>query len=126
MRRIYIAGKFTAKARLYPHAMTILGQGHRVMSSWIFAPAAEGRITPGHVKEVTRDVEEVQASDLLILDTLDESNTGGREVEFGIALGMPMDVWRIGPARSEFHLLADRAFQGWTQVIAATKKEAVL
>jgi len=119
MNRIYIAGKFTAKDRLYPHAMTLLGQGHRVLSSWLFAPAAPGRITPGHVKEVQRDVEEVKECNLLILDTLDESNTGGREVELGIALALGIEVWRIGPARSEFHMLADRKYAFWSDVLVS-------
>ncbi len=104
MNRIYIAGKFEARARLRTYAETILGYGHRVVSSWLFAPLVQGQDSA--VREAYRDLEEVVLSDLLILDTYDESTTGGRDVEFGVAYANGIEIWVVGPERNIFHALS--------------------
>ena len=64
-----------------------------------------------------RDVKEVNHSDLMLLDTWDESPRGGREFEFGYAYQMGIPVWVVGPMRNVFHRLADIRFAEWWEVI---------
>ncbi len=66
----------------------------------------------------TRDCGELFDCHLFIIDTLDDSNTGGREVEYGLAVGAGKEVWRVGPVRNIFHLSA-RAFSSWDQALLA-------
>ena len=56
---------------------------------------------------------ELSEADFLILDTLDETRTGGREVEFGHALAWGIPVIRVGPARNLFHHRARRVYNAW-------------
>lgn len=73
------------------------------------------------IAEAKRDLREVQRADLLILDTIDESNTGGREVEMGSALSMETTIWRVGPVRNIFHELAEREFTDWDEILRELK-----
>jgi hypothetical protein len=68
-------------------------------------------------------------ADLLINDLTNPSTSGGRDIEYGIALGrhQKAQLWTVGAKpRSPFHFLADRNFETWEQVIKAAKtlKEA--
>jgi hypothetical protein len=125
MRQIYLAGKFEAQDRLRHERDRIhqLGVG-KVVGTWLDEESAPGEITAGtkYIYAV-RDREEVLDSDLLILDTLDENNRGGREVEFGIALGRGIEVWVVGPKRNVFHEMAPQ-FESWNEVIEALAREA--
>lgn len=116
MTLVYIAGKYTARERLKAERETLRISGVEVSSSWMdndYPVEAEvSDETSRH--EARMDVREVEACDLLILDTLDESNTGGRDVELGMALVAGKQVVRIGPARNVFHKLLS-SFETWAE-----------
>lgn len=122
MIKIYIGSKYHAKSRLkrvrdclntYPHL--------QVLSSWMDNKESiiniEDMAPEYNAEEAARDYRELIASDIFIVDTIDESNTGGREVEIGIALASQIPVWRVGPRRNVFHYILQREFADWTQVI---------
>ena len=76
-----------------------------------------------------RDIAEVAVANLFVLDTLDETPTGGREVEFGLYLrplivGAVAPVVRpailIGPVRNVFHELAEWRCRDWSDGLEAT------
>ncbi len=69
-------------------------------------------------QEAHFDLVEIKGVDMFILDTLDESPTGGREVELGYFLASPMNkpFWRVGPIRNIFHSMADMEFETWDEV----------
>lgn len=69
------------------------------------------------VEEGTRDVEEVMRADMLIIDTYDESITGGREVELGMAMSNKAVVYRVGPIRNIFHHLIP-GFDTWDELLS--------
>lgn len=73
--------------------------------------------------ESYRNIRELEKATLFILDTIDESITGGREVEFGIALHRGIKRWRIGPIRNIFHTLTQKDFNTWEEVLKALETQ---
>lgn len=121
---IYIAGKFTSQARLREMRSALQRLGFTVSSFWLDETATEFTSNPSDashdkmVENATRDWDEAAHADIFILDTLDESNTGGREVELGIAFAMNnADIYRVGPVRNIFHRLIPNAFKTWDDLL---------
>ena len=120
---IYLAGRIIAQVRLRNERGRLRQKGFIVSSSWLDlaepdypatqaerdAPAWRARAAT----EAQNDLDEVRACSTFIQDTLDESNTGGREVELGVALVPGKTYIRIGPVRNIFHELADLSFSDW-------------
>lgn len=119
---IYIAGRFEAKERLAIERDRIhaLGLGD-VISTWLDEETTneQGALAKEDaVRYARRDDWQVRAADLLILDTFDEDDRGGREVEYGIALAEGVETWVVGPRRNIFHQLA-WATSSWAEVLEA-------
>lgn len=114
---IYIAARVTARHRLLKIKDDLQARGIRVSSSWL--TRAQDYPVPREValEESNRDLREVGEADLLIIDTLDESPTGGREVECGYALALSIPVWRVGPVRNLFHEMAEYAYDSWDDLM---------
>ena len=95
--------------------------GHQVLSHWLDEVSKpEGMDEEIWWKKLAlRDLVDVYASDLLIVDTLDITPRGGREVEYGFALSrfQEQQVWVVGPYRNVFHRLADLEFETWEQCL---------
>lgn len=115
---IYIAGKYTAKERL-KRERNILREldPSGVSSSWLDEPEAtyyapEDEVAR-QIEMADRDWREVSAADCVVVDTIDESTTGGREVEFGMAIALNRTLVVIGPARTIFHHIADYRYPDW-------------
>lgn len=119
--KIYIAGKWEARARLKAVALEVTELGHEVTASWLDTPDAAYGLGDTEAAHAREDVRDVCRSDMLILDTLNESHTGGREFEAGLMFGLTQRVWRVGPARHIFHLLAHEAFEDWIACIKHLK-----
>ena len=64
-----------------------------------------------------RDYSEVLQSELLIVDTVDVNDRGGREVEVGLALAFGLGVWVVGPRRNVFHYLVNQQFSTWEETL---------
>jgi len=121
--KIYIAAKFARREDMRPMRDMIWGVGHEVVSTWLDeVKRPDGMDSVTFKKKLAiKDLAEVISADLLILDTYNPSETGGKEVEFGIALGRFQTklMWIVGPKRNVFHELADRVFDTWAQAIDA-------
>jgi len=110
----YIAGKWTARRRIRKWAEKVNAlPGYHVTSSWLKTK----KPYPPVLEQAYKDQDEVLHSSLLILDTLDESNTGGREVEFGLALEGGHIIYLVGPVRNIFHTMATRQFDTWPKLM---------
>ena len=122
---IYIAGKFSARYRLRPYKTVLEGLGYTVSSSWLDQPEDVGpsSMPKNHVlaiQEAQRDLIEVRQANIFLLDTLDESNTGGREVELGYALHNDyMKVIIVGPLRNVFHTIVTEHYNTWEDCLSA-------
>lgn len=105
--RIYIAGHWPARSRLRTVAEQMQTEGHEVTSTWLWVDEATER------ENAVRDLADISRADYFVIDTQDESKTGGREVELGYAYAKGKGVFRIGPPRNIFHSLLGK-FEGWS------------
>jgi hypothetical protein len=128
--KIYISAGFTARERLRPIRDEMWKMGHEVVSTWLDETAQPENMERDdfYCKLGIKDVAEVQAADLLISDHLEPSTSGGRDIEFGLALGrhQHVQVWMVGqPVRlSPFHLLVDKHFADWDGCLDFLRKYA--
>lgn len=118
--RIYLASNFGSQSRLRPIRTNLERLGHEVVSTWLDEPGAQSfELNPDKGPGYSlRDLGEVASCDLLIIDTQEESCTGGREVEYGAALVQGKQLWRVGPSRNIFHTIAHRVFSNWNECYA--------
>ena len=120
--KIYLAGSFTSRFDLRPIRDRLWELGHDVVSTWL----DESIPTPGMTRETferklgLKDLVESAMADLVIVDLLAPSTTGGRYVEYGLALGrfQRQLVWLVGPLTGVFHYLADEHFDSWAECLA--------
>lgn len=138
IKRIYIAGAFEDKSFLRFRRDEIEAIGHVVTSSWLDEtlstnPGLAARyvtdvITPEAARAIAvRDLSEVHASDVLLIDTNGTNVRMGREVEFGYALAhgeQTIQTVIVGPRRNVFHELAGKQFGTWKEALKwLTKSE---
>lgn len=105
----YICARFgrQAEARLFSKKLEMLG--HTITSTWVDQVELEMyRDSDPRVWEraAVKDVHEVMESDALIYLSEVEENEwgrGGRHVEFGVALGLEIPIFVIGPKENLFH-----------------------
>lgn len=112
--KIYIAGMYDACHRLVVHRDRMRALGLDVSSNWMDTINAAGNHTE-RIREATRDMREVQEASIFILDTLDQSVSGGRESELGFALAALNQTYLIGPERQIFHSLIDLQWESWEE-----------
>lgn len=119
--RIYIASFFDTRQRLRPVRDELWKMGYEVTSTWLdeTAKPAGMSIQEFFKKLAIKDVAEIQKADILIVDTFDVTPRGGREVEYGVALGQFQSklLFVVGPKRNIFHELADHQFNGWEECL---------
>ncbi len=123
---IYIAGKVTAKERLKKMREAVRNLGFICHSTWMDVALEYRHLDSNRQhfqREAVRDRCEVAACNLFILDTFDESNTGGREYEAGYAARGGTRVWLVGPVRNVFHAEMPR-FESWDAVLVLLEAEA--
>lgn len=117
---IYVAGKFTAKARIDREAQRLRRMGFPVSSTWLDETETDYSASEEYKLECAiRDYGEVATANGMILDTIDVSETGGREVELGMAIGHGVPVYIVGPLRNVFHWMvpANHRFEDWDALV---------
>ena len=123
--RIYISASWVAQKRLRPHRDELWKMGHIVTSTWLDeTEQPAGMPTPAFKKKLgIKDITEITDADLLINDLLEPSTSGGRDVEYGVALGRHQrcQTWIVGTPVSPFHFLADSVFTTWDEVLEAAR-----
>ena len=113
---IYVAGSFAGRERIRTEAKALLEYNHNVLSNWYnpeyFVEKAWDKDMGGEVGAAMTmiDTMQIQQSDIVILDTIDPSSTGGSDTETGIVLGLQLsgrhiDLYHIGPVRNIFQTL---------------------
>ena len=122
MKKIYIAGWFGSQARLKIEQDKLIWLGHIIVSSWLQEKTADPtKITTYDLLPdsnqllAAKDFWEIDESDLFIIDTIDVSDRGGREVELGYAIARKIPVVLIGPKRNVFHYLLRDHYQTWNE-----------
>ena len=121
--KVYLASFFDTRTRIRPYADQIWHKGHEVVSSWLNETAKPELMTKEEFwkKLAIKDLAEVKQADMIIVDTLDVTPRGGREVEYGFALAhfQTKHAWIVGPVRNVFHELADKRFDSWEECLNA-------
>lgn len=125
--KAYIAAKFSQRKQLREIALRLQPQ-IVVVSSWVYEDESDfHELKHDDLFTIAiRDEQDLMHSDAVILDTtlpLSEGGGGGREWEAGCGRGMGRPLWRVGPARNPFHLLAlpGAVFDTWEELINVTK-----
>lgn len=127
MIRIYTAAKFKQRLEIKKWTEELWLAGFVITSSWL-----NETIRPTHIthhdfwkKMAIKDLCEISEADILILDTTMPTETGGKEVEFGYALGRFQNKMQIiiGPYMNVFHTLCDKHFETWPECIEWLKSE---
>lgn len=122
---IYIASKFSSRYRLRPIKARLQSLGFPVLSKWMDAdnptdPSSDhdsvGDDPKQSLEEAERDCAEIPNALIFIIDTQEESLSGGRDVELGIAIAEHCALFRVGPARNVFHY-KPAEFKTWEDLI---------
>ncbi len=122
--RLYIAGYFNTRDRLLPYVSRLWEQGHVITASWLDEELKPGQRlvdTGTHLYKAEelrnfacRDVWDLNRSEAIIMDTIDVTPRGGREVEWGAYVFGPVrEGYIVGPKRNVFHELAKAVFPTW-------------
>ena len=123
--RLYIAGAFESQARLIGMRDRVenLTPGHTVLSTWLDETGASPPTPAESYAYAVRDLSEVRVCDILLLDTFDTNERGGREFEAGFGMGTGVQVLRVGPVRNVFHSLL-QGFESWDEAYAWLREMA--
>jgi nucleoside 2-deoxyribosyltransferase len=125
--KIYIAGSFSSRERIYDEAEALEELGHHVTGVWfqendpieaIWDGNYGGRIAEAMA---LRDFHALEVADVVIIDTLDPSTSGGRHVELGYVLCYskfvrPKRVILVGKAEHIFHSLVNENYRSWEEL----------
>lgn len=119
--RVYLASNFQSQKRMMKVREALENIGVTVCNGWL-EPGVDAQdfeqLSPEQRAMYSyRDIGEIVTVDLLIMDTQEQSTSGGREVEYGMALALGKPVWIVGPTRNIFHTVARRQYDDWEQVV---------
>jgi len=122
MIRVYIAGSFTGRHRIakeiktLPAYFKVLGRwfddGFFLEKQWNGDMGGDVACTMAKV-----DVWDILSGDLVIVDSVDKSSSGGSDTELGAGIILSMlkgiTVIHIGPYRNIFQTLANEHYETW-------------
>lgn len=127
--KLYVSGTLTLMERRRVDAAVLEANGHQVTSNWLHEP--ELRVTdPNHETwefraRANEDVEDITRSDAIVLYTDGVSTSGGRDVEWGIALALRKRLFIIGDEYNVFHRRAEaEQFDTTWDLIDRLRREA--
>ena len=112
---IFMAGSFNARERLRPIRERLRSMGYTVRSRWLDETTECWGNPPACIAQVTRDLEDINGSDVIILDTIDVTTFGNSYTEWGAGLGRMMRKYLVGPPRNHYHYLAMQRFPTWDE-----------
>lgn len=121
MARIYVAASFHGIERIRDEVDSLEERGHDVLGVWhqpndpieaIWDGNFGGRIAQALA---LRDLHGIETCDLMVIDTLDPSSTGGRNVELGYALALKKRIILIGPPTTVFFALIRESYPSWEE-----------
>ena len=125
--KVYIAGSFAGRKRIALEAAWLENFGFEVLSKWFdevfFLEKAWDQNFGGDVAKTMAQVDftQILQADLLILDTVDKSSTGGSDTELGMALIREYErkirIVHIGPYRNIFQTLVREHYESWALFI---------
>lgn len=90
-------------------------EGHQVVGTWLDEVTKPDVLSTEQFDKrlALKDLQEIREADCFILDTQEESTTGGRMVELGFALAHMKLLYVVGRPLCIFTHLADKKFDSW-------------
>jgi hypothetical protein len=125
--RYHLAARYARRVELCGYRDRLLSIGDTVTSRWL-----DFRKMPSWSYGIAReDCEDLMAADAVIIFTEIPNKvlaTGGRHVEFGLALAQGKRVIVVGPRENVFHhLLPDsQIFATWNKAFATIRRQHTL
>lgn len=129
MAKIYIGGSYNARPRIRNEAKYLIDSGHVVLSRWYneedpLEKIWDGVSYGGRAAEAMAmgDAYDIMEADVVIIDSINKSSSGGSDTELGMALmrslvGRPLRVIHIGPYVNIFQNLAREHYQTWEEML---------
>lgn len=118
--KIYLAARFGRILELREYAKHLEFQGHEITSRWLQegAEASYEELTPARARQCAEyDIADIYKSHCVISFTESRNSgytSGGRHVEFGIALALGKTCYIVGPLENVFHhLTVPKWFLNW-------------
>lgn len=103
---VYLAARYSSKERMQTVALQLISRGFHITSSWVYSAdrPEQSQMSPDFREgRAVIDYEDVEISDILVLDLLDGPGTRGAQwAELGIALGRNLKVMVIGETENIF------------------------
>lgn len=91
---IYLAARFSLASRMRWRRADLRQYGYEVTSRWIDYDTRPD--LPSNCEMISsKDLEDIEKADLVIVDALQSSTRGGLHTELGYALGLGKEVWVI-------------------------------
>lgn len=102
----YLAGRFSRRHELGLYANELKLAGYQITSRWLHSTVSTNalRDPAALIRAAHQDLDDVKAADGLVLFTEAEGvyTSGGRLVEFGVALGAGKRLFVVGPPENIF------------------------
>jgi hypothetical protein len=96
--RVYLSAPISRKAAMKRMKKILEEAGHEVTSSWVTATDTEEQRPLFEI--ALKDYQDLLEAEVCIVDVTAPSTTGGRDVEYGIAIGAGIPVILIGDVES--------------------------
>lgn len=116
--KIYIAGSWKGKERIKKEAENL--KPNICLSKWL--DLEQDDFDKNAELYAMIDMHGVMEADMLIFDSIEESTTGGKFVELGMALILNLQkklgIVHIGPSRNLFDKLIRVRFEDWNEFYA--------
>ena len=121
--RVYLAARYRRRPELQRRAEELSALGHSVTSRWIRGShsISGGLDDPRWARFAQEDFEDVAAADAVVC-FLEPGGSGGRHVEFGMALAWGKRTIVVGEPEHLFHTLPSvEAYPTWPQALDALR-----
>jgi nucleoside 2-deoxyribosyltransferase len=126
--KFYVAGSFSDADRIRSEAQRLIILGHEVTGVWFDREDALEQIWDkdfgGRIAELMalRDIRAIDRADIVLLDSIKRSSTGGSDSELGYAIDY-RPIYLVGPYTNIFHTFAERQFDDWNEAISFIREE---
>jgi nucleoside 2-deoxyribosyltransferase len=119
--KIYVAASFNSRDRIRDEIEELEEIGHVITGVWFQEEDPIEKLWDGNfggrVAEVMalRDFNAIERAEVMIIDTLDPSTSGGRNVELGWALAKGKRIILVGPPTTIFFALIRETYDTWEE-----------
>jgi hypothetical protein len=121
MRKIYLVARYSKRLEMVQHARTLESLGYIITSKWITEVYDNPTAAENYQQAAEEDYENISEANILLFFAEPpeaSSKTGGRHVEFGIALVLDLEIFVVGPKENIFHYLDNvKHFETFDEVL---------